>query len=316
VFELVKIFFASDIHGSERCWVKFLRAAEFYNVDVLIMGGDLTGKLIVPIIERNDGSYTCSIFGKDYVLRSRKEIEEMEEKIRFSGYYPYVTTEAEVEELQADDRKVDKLFDKLMVESVKRWMDMAEERVKDDVMVVVSPGNDDRFVIDDVIKSSKRVIYPEERVVYIDEHPMISCCWVNPTPWNSPRETSEEELEKRLRREFDRVGDYEKLICNFHAPPYKSGLDLAPKLDKKMRVKYFMGKPQFSPVGSKAVLKVIKEFEPMLGLHGHIHESTGEKHFGRTLCINPGSEYGEGILKGYIIEVKNGEVRKHWKVEG
>ena len=74
-----------------------------------------------------------------------------------------------------------------------------------------------------------------------------------------------------------------------------------------------MGKPQVSRVDSKAVLKVIKEFEPMLGLHGHIHESTGEKHFGRTLCINPGSEYGEGILKGYIIEVKNGEVRKHWK---
>lgn len=280
------------------------------------MGGDITGKIIVPIIERKDGSYFCSIFGNDYVLKTKEEIAEIEEKIRFSGYYPYITTEEEVDELQSDRSKVDRLFDKLMVEGVKRWMDMVEERVSNDVTVVVSPGNDDRFVIDEVIKKAPRVIYPEGEVVEIDGHPMISCCWVNPTPWKSPRETSEEKLEKMLRKEFEKVGEYDRLICNFHAPPYRSGLDLAPKLDKKMRVKYFMGKPQFAPVGSKSVLKVIKEYEPMLGLHGHIHESTGEKRFNRTLCINPGSEYGEGILKGYIIEVKNGEIVKHWRVEG
>jgi Icc-related predicted phosphoesterase len=194
---------------------------------------------------------------------------------------------------------------------------MADGRVNKNVKIILSPGNDDRFVIDDVIKESERIIYPEEKVVEIDrDHEMISCCWSNPTPWNSPREVSEEELGKKLETEFKRVDSYDNLICNFHVPPYKSNLDLAPKLDKNMRVKYVMGKPEFVPVGSKSLQKLMKKYMPKLGLHGHVHESAGEKRYGRTLCVNPGSEYGEGILKGYLIDLTKEGIKRYWRVEG
>lgn len=311
------IFFTSDIHGSEKCWVKFLNAAEFYKADVIIMGGDVTGKLIIPIVEHKNGTFTTSVFGNDYTLTTKQEVEDIKSKIRFSGYYPYVCSESEVEELEADKKKVDKLFDVLMVEELRRWLGMADGRVNKNVKIILSPGNDDRFVIDDVIKESERIIYPEEKVVEIDrDHEMISCCWSNPTPWNSPREVSEEELGKKLETEFKRVDSYDNLICNFHVPPYKSNLDLAPKLDKNMRVKYVMGKPEFVPVGSKSLQKLMKKYMPKLGLHGHVHESAGEKRYGRTLCVNPGSEYGEGILKGYLIDLTKEGIKRYWRVEG
>ncbi len=311
------LFFTTDVHGSEKCWIKFLNAAEFYKADVVIMGGDVTGKLIIPIVEQKDGTYTSSVFGNDYILNNKKEVEEMKGKIRFSGYYPYVCDGGEVEELEADKNKVDKLFDVLMVEELKRWLSMVNGRVDKKVKVIVSPGNDDRLIIDKVIEEADDVIYPEEKVVKIDkDHEMVSCCWSNPTPWNSPREVSEDELGKRLEKEFKRVDNYDNLICNFHVPPYKSNLDLAPKLDKNLRVKYVLGKPEFVPVGSKSLQKLIKKYQPKLGLHGHIHESSGEIKYGRTLCLNPGSEYGEGILKGYLIDLTKDRIKRHWRVEG
>jgi len=314
---LTLLFFTSDIHGSKKCWIKFLNAAEFYKADVIIMGGDITGKLIIPIIQHKDGKYTTSVFGKDYTLTTKEEVQEMMEKIKFSGYYPYVCDEEEVEKLETDKKKVDKLFDLLMVEELRKWLNMVEERVNKNVKVIVSPGNDDRFIIDSTIKESERVIYPEERVVEIDDyHEMISCCWSNPTPWNSPREASEDELEKKFETEFNRVDNYDNLICNFHIPPYKSNLDSAPKLDKNLRVIYSMGKPEFIPVGSKSLQKLIKKYEPKLGLHGHIHESAGEKKYNKTLCLNPGSEYGEGILKGYLIDLTKDGIKRYWRVEG
>jgi hypothetical protein len=314
---LTLLFFTSDIHGSEKCWIKFLNAAEFYKADVIIMGGDVTGKVIIPIIQHKDGKYTTSVSGNDYTLNTTEEIEGIMKRIRAGGFYPYVCDDEEVAKLESDKKKVDHLFDLLMVEGLRRWLSMVEERVNKKVKVIVSPGNDDRFIIDDSIKESERVIYPEESVVEIDKnHEMISCCWSNPTPWNSPREAPEDELEKKFEKEFNRVDKYENLICNFHVPPYNSNLDFAPKLDKNLRVKYTMGKPDIIPVGSKALQKLIKKYEPKLGLHGHVHESGGEKKYDKTLCLNPGSEYGEGILKGYLIDLTNDGIKRYWRVDG
>ena len=50
----LQLYYASDVHGSDVCWRKFLGAGRFYGVQALIMGGDLTGKAIVPITVDGD----------------------------------------------------------------------------------------------------------------------------------------------------------------------------------------------------------------------------------------------------------------------
>jgi Icc-related predicted phosphoesterase len=166
----------------------------------------------------------------------------------------------------------------------------------------MNPGNDDDTIVDEALKKSKRTEYTIERVVELDDsHPMVSCEWVNPTPWHSPRECSERDLERRLRMEMERVPDASNLVCDFHSPPYNTTLDLAPQLGKNLQPKLFLGQPVYEHVGSKSIRKIFEEYQPLLGLHGHIHESASKCQIGRTLCINPGSEYNEGIMHGYLV---------------
>jgi Icc-related predicted phosphoesterase len=305
-----KIFFACDVHGSELVWRKFLGAANFHRVDTLIMSGDLTGKGIVPLIDAGDGVHTCTFRDKHYTLRSQQEVENMCDTVRTHGLYPYVCTRADVDELKADKKKVDTLFEDLMVDGIRRWLKMVEEKADPKIRVVINPGNDDLYAIDDVIRSFDRVIYPLEKVVDFDAYQMISCEWSNPTPWDSPRECPEEELHRKLEKEFDRVDDYSKLICNFHVPPYDTNIDEAPEVDEKFNIKKgFLGIPKLGHVGSRAIREILEEKQPPLGLHGHIHESDGEDRIGKTTCLNPGSEYTRGVLRAYLVTLSESGIK-------
>ncbi len=313
-----RIFFATDVHGSEQVWRKWINTYEYYKADILMLCGDLTGKVIVPLILQGDGTVYCHVFGRDFHFPNDKEkIREMEKKVRFSGYYPYVCGEEEVEKLQHDPRRQDELFDELMVKELERWLTILEEKLPKEVKVYVSPGNDDRFVIDPIIKNSERVEYPIGKVCNpCYDYEMITCEWSNPTPWDSPRECSEKMLREKLEEEFRRANGSERLICNFHCPPYNTRLDICAKIGKDLKPVAIFGKKQLIHAGSKAVREFIEEHQPLLGLHGHIHESYASEKIGRTLCINPGSEYTEGILRGYIIDLSRRGIEATWKVEG
>ncbi|MBS7646266.1 MAG: metallophosphoesterase [Candidatus Bathyarchaeia archaeon] len=301
---MTRIFAAVDIHGSEVIWRKFIRMHEIHKVDVLMMLGDLTGKAIVPIVKRTENEWYYAPWGKTKVLHSRREVDEVIKTYRNQGYYVFETTPQEVEELQADSRKMDELFVKLMSEVLQSWFKLAEEKVPKNVKIIVSPGNDDPFEIDKVIEENDRVINPVGKVVDLDSrHELISCPWTNPTPWGTHRECSEKELKKKLEDEFKKVKNYENLICNFHAPPYNTGLDICPKLDKNLKQVWEMGSPVTYPAGSKAVREAIEKYQPLLCLHGHIHESPGTIRLGRTLCLNPGSEYESGVLRGFVVDL-------------
>jgi Icc-related predicted phosphoesterase len=314
---LTRLYFTSDIHGSEVCWKKFLNAGKFYKADIAIMGGDITGKLIVPIVEAGGEKYESHIFGKDMVLKSKKEIEELEEKVKSSGYYPYICSKKEYEELEKSQEKLDRLFDKLIADGIRKWMEIADKRLDGSTKVYVSPGNDDRFIIDAMLDASEKVINPEEKLVQLDKyHCMITSGWVNPTPWNTAREEPEDKLMKRFERLFKLTDDYKHLVANLHAPPYESLLDTAPKLDKKLTPVVTGGQQIMAPVGSTSVRALIKQYQPKLGLHGHVHESAGFTKIGRTLCVNPGSEYGEGILRGFIVDLEKDSIARYWRVEG
>jgi Icc-related predicted phosphoesterase len=302
---VTRIFFACDAHGSVPVLRKMAKVHKAYKCDVVMMCGDLTGKAIVPIVEEKPGLWWSSPWGTRENYTSEQDVEQAKKMYEKRGFYWFLTTQDELAEFQSDREKVDKLFNKLMMDRMREWITIVDETIPEEIKVIISPGNDDHQPIDDIIKASTRAIYPLETVVDIDEdHQMISCEWVNTTPWdNTPRECPEDELRDKLQREFDRVDKYENLICNFHAPPYGTRIDLAPKLDENLRVKMRFGRPTMINVGSKSVREMIDKYQPLLGLHGHIHESGGIEHIGRSLCVNSGSVYTQGMLNAFVIDL-------------
>src|SRR5207302_704254 len=195
----MRVFYTTDLHGSEVCWRKFLNAAKFYNADVLICGGDMTGKAMIPLVEDGD-AYELTLSGQHQRV-SREQVSEMESQIQRKGYYPVRMTSSQVAELDADPKKVQKLFTEEMCKTVERWMQLAE----------------------------------------------------------------------------------------------------APALDENLRPIH--GGRALRHVGSTAVREAIDRHQPMLSLHGHIHEGKGITRLGKTLAINTGSAYEEGILMSAIVEL-------------
>ena len=296
----MRVFYATDLHGSEVCWRKFLNAAKFYDADVLICGGDMTGKAMIPIVEDGD-SYELTLAGVSQRV-SRDEVSEVEKQVSRKGYYPVRMTSSQVAELQQDPKKVQTLFTEQMCKTVERWMQLAEEKMKDSkVRVFVAPGNDDEIEIDEVIANAKRVELAEGRCIDIGGYEMISSGWANPTPWHTYREAPEEELARRMEPMIAEIKNMERAIFNFHPPPYGTNLDEAPALDENLKPLH--GGRALRHVGSKAVREAIDRYQPMLTLHGHIHEGKGMTRLGKTLAINPGSAYEEGMLLASIIQL-------------
>jgi len=313
----MKLFFACDVHGSEKCFKKFLNAGKFYKVDVIMLSGDITGKFVQPLVERTDGSYESNFLGVVRTARGQEELAALEKDVKDTGYYPYRTTRGEVDQLVADKARVDKLFSQLMLESVSNWMRIAEERLRDSgIRCFIMPGNDDRPEIDAVFRESGCVENPDGKVVKVGDHEMISSGNANITPWNCPRDIPEEKLADIIQNMAVDVRDMSHCIFNFHCPPYNSQLDLAPELDSDLRPVTRMGNPNMIPVGSHSVRSAIEKHQPLLGLHGHIHESKGEARIGRTLCLNPGSDYAVGVLNGAIIVLKDGRVKEYGLTTG
>ncbi len=313
-----RIFFVTDLHASDKCFRKFINGAKFYNADTLILGGDVTGKVLIPIIKGKDGKYSLSLFGRQTTVREER-LEECKSKLRDAGQYYFVSTEDEMVELNADKSKVETIFNENILSLLKSWISLANERLGGThVKCFISPGNDDRFEIDEVLKDSGSVVNPENRVVKIADHyEMITLGFTNPTPWNSPREASEErlgEMIESLASELDNPGN---AIFNLHVPPYGSGIDRAPAVDKELRyVKQGMGALKMISAGSTAVRSSIEKHQPLVGLHGHIHESKGFINLGKTLCLNPGSEYSDGILRGALLDLEDGRVKEFLLTSG
>jgi len=306
----MRIFLAADPHGSQMTWEKMCRAPKVFKADVAMMCGDLTGKAIMPIIQEKEDRWYAQPQGKKKTFKKQKDLDKFIKFTKDEGYYPKVLTPDELEKLKETKGAITQLFQDLMAERMQEWMDMANERIPEDVMVVVNAGNDDDYVIDKVIDDDPRIINPLKKVIDVHGYPMISLEWVNNTPWDTHRECPEEEMLEKLEVEFARLDtdDYSNVLCNFHDPPFNSGLDTAPTLNEDHSIKKSGAMEVLGPVGSKSVRAVIEKYEPLLGMHGHIHESHGFRKIGRTLCVNPGSEYREGILKGFIINIDDGEV--------
>jgi hypothetical protein len=303
------IFFATDLHGSNVCFKKFVNAGKFYGASVLILGGDVTGKMMVPIARQKDGSYLASSAGKELRLEG-EEAAALEQQVSDMGFYPKVMSEEEFQGLRDDPEGQEALFHELIRKRLEEWIEYARPRLAEQgVKCFAAPGNDDAFFIDELFADSGAIELLEGRVIELDGIEMLTTGWSNETPWKTERETSESELRAMIMEMIDRLERPENAIFNIHVPPHATALDQCPKLDENLRPVSSGGNPVMTSAGSTAVRELIEAHQPLLGLHGHIHEGRGIARIDRTVCVNPGSNYSEGVLNGSLIRLRQGEVR-------
>jgi uncharacterized protein len=297
----LRIFFATDVHGSDRCFRKFLAAAHVYEANVLLLGGDIAGKGLVPIQARN-GTLHATVHG-EAVSVPAGEADRLRADINRLGFYGVPMDDAEAARLREEPGYVERLFRDQIAEQVEQWCQLAAERLSPDVRCIITPGNDDPFEVDTVLESAPRIECPEGQLCDLGPVLLASLGDVTPTPWNTDREYPEEELTRRIAAMLDAVPPDRSAVVNFHCPPYGSGLDVAPELDETLKPVIRGGRPSFISVGSKAVRDAIKQYQPVVGLHGHIHESRAVQKIGRTVCLNPGSDYSADLLRGAVVDI-------------
>ena len=320
-----RVFFATDVHGSERTWRKFLNAAAFYDADVLVMGGDVMGKLAIPIIRGAGGTRRATIHGRVENLETQADLERAIDVIGRLGMYDIALDEDEYEVIRSDPARIDALWRDLALARLRRWIELAEDRLGPaGIPCYVSGGNDDLLEVMEALPGpgdgTRSFVAVEELPIQLDEqHLMISLPYVNPTPWNTPREAPEDELKTMIAGRLEGLTTPERTIFNFHAPPKDSTLDTCGMLDASTDPPspiVTAGQPVLYGAGSTSVREAIEQWQPLLGLHGHIHESQAAARIGRTLCVNPGSEYGEGVLRGCLITLADGKAPSYQMTAG
>jgi Icc-related predicted phosphoesterase len=314
----MRIYFCSDLHASRRCWRKFLNSWRFYRADHIIVGGDITGKFVVPIVQGPRGTRSATFLGVERRVETAQELATLKERIADAGQYAFETTPEEEAWYREDQARIDELFRRLALERVEEWVAEADERLAGTgVRVFVSGANDDFLEVDEALAKSSVIEDPNEAVIDLEEGlQLMGMGWGNPTPWNCPRDISEETLAARIEAVASKIVDPSRAIFSLHVPPLGSGLDLAPMLDDYLRPRLNAGGAQMVPVGSTATRDAILKYRPLIGLHGHIHESKGIRRLAGVPIANPGSEYGEGILDGVIVDIERGRVRDIRLVSG
>jgi Icc-related predicted phosphoesterase len=312
-----RVYFVTDLHGSSKCFRKFVNAVPIYRADVLVLGGDLAGKAIQTILHRPDGRWECRFIGTDYLVDDGPDLEALEKLIEDHGYYPARMEPGEFEARQASG-ELDALFVTLMERRLTEWLTIADERLRPaGTPLFLMLGNDDPIELRPLLDRAPWGVHAEGKVLQIDdEHELISWGYSNITPWHSHREMTEDQLDAAIRGMAAGVRDPSRVIVNVHVPPYGTQLDEAPVLDEDLRVVQKLGQVKHAAVGSTAVRDFLLETQPLLGLHGHIHESAGIRRLGRTIAINPGSDYSTGALNGALVTLERDKVSTHQLVRG
>lgn len=299
---LYRIFFATDVHGSDVCFRKFLAAADAYSADALVLGGDLGGKGLVPAT-RSNGRVEVVLHGRR-LSADVADRAELFERIRQEGVYPVEAEHPDVvERLATDPAHVDLVFKQEIVNQVRAWCEIAAERLAPHVRILITPGNDDPLEIDAVLADAPRIECPEHQMSQLGPIQLASMGEVPPTPWDTERELSEQALSELIDRILAESSADGPIGFNFHTPPHDCGLDMAAELDSDLTPVIRGTQPSMVPVGSHAVRAAIAQYGPVIALHGHIHEGRGFRKIGETVCLNPGSEYAAGSLSGALVDL-------------
>lgn len=313
----MKILFLSDIHGSNLIFEKALNAISKFGIDIFIISGDLSGKDIRPIIKDGD-RYITEIDSKTVSL-TLTSAKEFEKHLADLGHYFFNTTYKEFEALKKDDSSIMHILNLKILSRLEFWILRIINQINTSkTQVIISPGNDDIQQIDDLLFSfeSQGILTGIKSPVIIDNFDIITLDYSNITPWNTERELSEKMLGKLINEKIKKIRNVENCIFNFHCPPINTKLDLAPEIDKNLKYDIKPGGLNFIHTGSSAVYNSILKYQPLLSLHGHIHESKGFDYVGRTLSLNPGSEHDKGILNAYVVDISSqGTIENFFLIE-
>lgn len=306
----VKVVFATDLHGSTSVLRKLITATKNYEADHVVIGGDITGKAIVPIY-REGTSWKADLFGSTHTAETQEEMLTLSEHVEAVGMYPYEMDAADARQYEDDESKLDDLFLRLMRQRLERWGELLEEHFAGtDIRCYWVPGNDDRHELDDVFESFQRVVNVDNRVVRMDEkHEIAGLAEAKMTPWRCERDEEEDQIEARLGKVMAALEDPEAAVLNFHCPPKNTKIDQCPEIDENFEIKRIGGQVLMTSAGSAAIREAIERYQPLLGLHGHVHEARGSDKIGRTTVINPGSEYGEGLLRAVVVNLQPDNVK-------
>ncbi|WP_423802488.1 metallophosphoesterase family protein [Neobacillus sp. SAB-20_R2A] len=297
----MKIFYAADLHGGETAFRKFTNAGKFYKADLVIFGGDLTGKMVVPIVEKN-GVYTCRYYGSTVKVKKEKELPDLERNLRDAGFYPFLVTEDELNRLNENDAEL--IIKEKQIEVLQEWIRLADERFSAaGIPCILIPGSVDDFYLDELMNAGSFVANGDGKIIEVNGFEILSVGGGKPSVFKYPREFSEEELAEKIEQLAAQVKDMNRCIFNIHIPPYDTDLDQGTLYDDELKPVLDGDSLATGPAGSKAVREAIEKYQPLLSLHGNVHESRGVTALGRTICINAGTDYDQGLLRGALVDV-------------
>jgi Icc-related predicted phosphoesterase len=313
---LTRILYGSDFHGSDAVFSKFLAAGIQYKANALMVGGDVTGKAMIAVIHDGGGRYEAELFGETKKAATPDGLRALQKSISHVGFYPIVLDKDEAEDLEGNPAKMGARFEHEMCQRVREWMQLAEEKLTPlKMQLYFMAGNDDLASVDEVIGEFQTIRNPDMRHFEMEGgYEVVGLSNANLTPWLCARDVAEDVLTSKLGELAGMIRQPEHAIAMLHVPPYASGLDTCPELDKNLKIITQGGQVVMKAAGSPAVKAFIEKVQPMLSLHGHIHESPGHLRNGRTLMINAGSEYAEGIMKAAIVNLEDGKVKGHMLV--
>jgi Icc-related predicted phosphoesterase len=312
-----RLFFTTDVHGSDVCFRKFVNAARAYEADVLVLGGDITGKQLVPLVRQGDGTIEARFGGELHRVEGESAVKDVLVTLADAGHYGIVCDRGEVDRLREDPEYRASIFERELLARLERWLAIADERLAGSgIRCLIQGGNDDFDACTELISQAEHVECPEDRVLVMDDgREIISCGRANMTPWACPRDVPEQRLEEMIESMASRLSRPETAIFNLHCPPVDTPLDEAPALGEDLKPKVGPAGIELAHVGSTSVRTAIERHQPLVSLHGHIHECRASVRIGRTL-FNPGSSYSEGILHGALMDIADEGVRDFVLVTG
>ena len=270
---MVRILFATDLHGADLVFRKFLNAGSVYEADIAVLGGPDREAHRAGCRDRRRGP------GRPTGSRRCHRPRERQRRLgRDRGPKPRSISGAgddgEYHRLEGDAAEREKLFERECLEQVQRWLALGRERLEPhQIPLYVTGGNDDYEFIEPALTEDPYAINANGQVVVVGPGlEMISTGLGNITPWNCPRDVTEDELSRVIEGMAAHVTEPTRAIFNFHVPPFGSGLDSCPRLDTSVSPPRPMA-GELMAAGSTAVRAAIEKYGPLLSLHGHIHES-------------------------------------------
>ncbi len=312
----MRILFVSDLHSSADVWQKAIENAISNKVDLLILAGDHTGKYLVPIYPKDLG-WASFYREKEYIFESKSEVRQFRTNLEGIGIYTKDMNFDEIEMMKKDKSYFNQIFDEVIIEHFEKlFRDLEKITNQAKNKILISLGNDDPFYLNEIFDKleNDQIFIGHENIVEIGENHFVNFEYSPPTPWSTPRELSEKKIEKKLNALIEDVTNKEKMIFNLHCPPYKTTLDMVPKLDNNLKPVTKGGDVLYNHIGSTSIRKIIEKCQPICSFHGHVHERPGKIEIGKTYCFNPGSEYDQGIFKGYIICIENNKIVDNWPI--